>query len=133
MRLDIKGSGVGEALGPICALVPNRSAEIMDLFMRCKKGLVIELKPLQKGRSRNQEGYYRKWCAAFADHCGMTPDEMHEEMLCMTFGSVEVETKFGMRRRPVTRSGETNTATYSRFIDNLINTAADMDFRVPPS
>jgi hypothetical protein len=63
----------------------------------------------------------------------MTPDEMHEEMLCMTFGSVEVETKFGMRRRPVTRSGETNTATYSRLIDNLINTAADMDFRVPPS
>ena len=132
MRLDIKGSGVGEALGPICALVPNRSAEIMDLFMRCKKGLVIELKPLQKGRSRNQESYYRKWCAAFADHCGMTPDEMHEEMLCQCYGSEEVETKFGYRRRPLRRSNDASRGDYSELIETLCRLAAQLDFMVPP-
>ena len=131
MRLDIKGAGVGEILGPICALVPNRSTEIMELFLKCKKGLVIELKPLQKGRSRNQESYYRKWCNSFADHCGMTPDEMHEEMLCITFGSEEVQTRFGPRRRAAKRSGETSVITYARLIDNLINTAAEMGFKIP--
>ena len=133
MKIEIKGEGVGDILGPICAAAPHRSGEIMQLFLGYKKGVSLEVKPIRQGRSRSQEGYYRKWCGSFADHCGLTPDEMHEEMLCVAFGSEEVPTRFGVMRRPLSRSGETNSSTYSRLIDVLIDTAADIGFKVPPS
>ena len=84
-------------------------------------------------RSRSQEGYYRKWSRGFAEFCGMTPDEMHNEMLLQTFGTIEVETKFGWRKRPNKRSNNTTKQEFSSLIETLIRTAAEMGFDVPPA
>jgi hypothetical protein len=40
---------------------------------------------------------------------------------------------FGMKRRPLKRSGDTKKDTYGELIETLIRVAADMDFHVPPS
>lgn len=84
-------------------------------------------------RSRSQEGYYRKWSRGFAEFCGMTPDEMHNEMLLQTFGTIEVETKFGWRKRPNKRSNNTTKQEFSSLIETLIRTAAEMGFDIPPA
>ena len=94
-------------------------------------GLQIDVSVRKKERSRPQENYYRQWCGKFAKFCGMTPDEMHEEMLCQTFGSEEVETKMGIRRRPVKRSSGTNTLTYSELIETLVRVSSELGFVVP--
>jgi len=96
-------------------------------------GLQIDVSVKKKGRSRPQENYYRKWCGKFASFCGMTPDEMHEELLCQTFGTEEVETKFGTKRRPAKRSGQVKKEEYSLLIEQLIITAAQMGYAVPPA
>ena len=77
--------------------------------------------------------YYRKWCAGFAKYCGLTPEEMHEEILMITFGEKIVETKLGQKRRPLNRSQGTSKQTYSDLIDNLIRKAAEMGYEVPIS
>ena len=61
----------------------------------------------------------------------MTPDEMHEEMLCQTFGSEEVDTKMGIRRRPIKRSSGTNTSTYAELIETLVRVSSELGFVVP--
>ena len=58
---------------------------------------------------------------------------MHEELLCQTFGTEEVETKFGVKRRPAKRSGQVKKEEYSLLIEQLIITAAQMGFAVPPA
>jgi hypothetical protein len=63
----------------------------------------------------------------------MTPDEMHNELLCICYGSEEIETKFGVMRRPLQRSSSADTREYSELIDLLINVAAEMGFAVPPA
>jgi|TARA_R110000824_G_scaffold123219_1_gene280840 hypothetical protein len=94
-------------------------------------GLQIDVSVKKKERSRPQENYYRKWCGRFANFCGMTPDEMHEEMLCQTFGSEEVDTKMGIRRRPIKRSSGTNTSTYAELIETLVRVSSELGFVVP--
>ena len=84
-------------------------------------------------RSRSQEGYYRKWSRGFAEYCGVTPDEMHNDMLLQTFGTIEVETKFGWRKRPNKRSNNTTKQEFSSLIETLIRTAAEMGFDIPPA
>jgi hypothetical protein len=84
-------------------------------------------------RSRSQEGYYRKWSRGFGEFCGMTPDEMHNELLLQAFGTIEVETKFGWKKRPNKRSGNTTKEEFSVLIDTLIRTAAEMGFDIPPA
>jgi hypothetical protein len=61
----------------------------------------------------------------------MTPDEMHEELLCRCYGSEEVETKMGKRRRALKRSSEASKLNFSELIDTLVNTAGEMGFIVP--
>ena len=63
----------------------------------------------------------------------MTPDEMHNEMLLQTFGTIEVETKFGWRKRPTKRSNKTTKQEFSSLIETLIRTAAEMGFDIPPA
>ena len=96
------------------------------------KGIEITIKPLVLGRTRQQEKYYRKWCGAFGSYCGTTPDETHNEILKMAFGSEQVATKFGYIWRPVKRSGRLNRLDYSLLVDTLIRVAAEMGFQVPP-
>jgi hypothetical protein len=57
---------------------------------------------------------------------------MHDEMLCLAYGSEEVETKFGIKRRPMKRSGQLTAKKYSELIHVLVMTAAEMGFAVPP-
>jgi|TARA_R110002020_G_scaffold51404_1_gene145467 hypothetical protein len=112
---------------------PSCSESILKTAETAYNGLALEVKPLEFKRTRQQEGYYRKWCREFGNYCGLTPDEMHEELLCAAYGSVEIETKFGIKRRPVKRSGDTRRQSYSTLIDTLIRVAAEMDFVVPPA
>ena len=60
---------------------------LVDLINDMPLGLTIVVEKVKKERSRQQEKYYRKWCSIFAKHCGLTPDEMHDEMLCRAYGS----------------------------------------------
>jgi len=112
---------------------PEKLKELVDVNKRAAEGVVIEIKPLRAGRTRPQENYYRKWCAEFGRFCGMTPDEMHEEMLCQCYGSTEHATKFGIRRRPAKRSGEADKSDYSELIETLCRVAAEVGFYVPPA
>ena len=42
-----------------------------------------------------------------------------------------MNTKFGMRRRPLQRSGESSVGKYAELIDTLIRVAGEMGFVVP--
>jgi len=118
---------------PFAKLLPDKPRdELLSLVDDMPLGLTITVEKIKKERSRQQEKYYRKWCNAFARHCGLTPDEMHDEMLCRAYGSEEVETKFGIKRRPMKRSGQLTAKKYSELIDVLVMTAAEMGFAVPP-
>jgi hypothetical protein len=96
------------------------------------KGFLIEFKPLRTRRSRSQENYYRKYCNAFGKFCGLTPDEMHEELLCQCYGSIEVETRFGVKRRPAKRSADATRGDFSDLIETLCRIAAEVGFQIPP-
>jgi hypothetical protein len=57
---------------------------------------------------------------------------MHEEILCQCYGSEEIDTRFGVKRRPVKRSGDATRADYSDLIETLCRVAAEMGYDVPP-
>ena len=139
LRLEIqpkKPRALSRLMEELTFHYPAKQQEILAFFIKAiskKKGLVIEIEEAKKSRSRQQERYYRKLCAEFAKHCGMFPDEMHEELLCRAFGSETVETKMGVVRRPHQRSGDVGVGDYARLIDVLISTAGELGFRVPPA
>jgi hypothetical protein len=114
-------------------IFPEAMADLIETNKRASEGITIEVTPMKLKRTRPQENYYRKYCAEFARFCGMTPDEMHEEMLCQTFGSTEHATKFGMRRRPQKRSGDAARIDYSELVETLCRVAAEMGYYVPPA
>ena len=111
---------------------PECMRELNHVVTSARVGVEVEVKALHLDRTRDQENYYRKYVRLFAHYCGMTEDEMHEEMLCQTFGGETVSTKFGPRRRPTKRSSDTNTKTYSMLVETLIRIAGDMGYAIPP-
>ena len=117
-------------LAGLTMLFPDQSEEL-KLLLGVESITVIAEKTVHN-RTRPQENYYRKWCREFGEWAGLTPDELHEEILCIAFGSEETDTKFGPRVRPAKRSGEVKRDEYSLLIDHLIITAAKMGFAVPP-
>ena len=122
-----------EGLQVLAARAPDGYIKLMSMWQTMgDEGLVLTIKPPMRFKTRSQENYYRKWCGQFAKYCGLTPDEMHEEILCITYGSEEVETKFGTRRRPVQRSSSASVKEYSELVETLIRVAAEMGFAVPP-
>tara|TARA_R110002020_G_scaffold177585_1_gene370347 strand:- start:528 stop:956 length:429 start_codon:yes stop_codon:yes gene_type:complete len=112
-------------------IFPARTQELVDLTADISYGMTIELKPHKTNRSRPQENYYRKWSREFGNHVGLTPNEMHEEILCLHFGSEEIETPFGIKRRPLQRSNTSNKEEYTELIETLIRVSAEMDFNIP--
>ena len=118
----------------LCRFVPERIPDITEIMKAFNdRGLYLEIDPLKSHRSRSQENYYRKWVAGFGKYCGLTKEEMHEEILMLTFGEETVQTPFGDKRRPLKRSGGTSKETYSDLIDSLIRKAAEMGYQVPIS
>ena len=111
---------------------PNDIQQMAALLNKCDKGLSVEINKYRDSRSRRQEGYYRKWVRSFGEFVGLTEGEMHEEILCQTFGETVVNTKFGEKRRPNKRSEDTNTETYGRLIETLFVLAGGMGFSIPP-
>jgi hypothetical protein len=112
-------------------IFPARLQEIVDLAADMSYGMTIELKPQKTNRSRPQENYYRKWAREFGKHVGLTPNELHEEILCIHFGSEEVDTPFGIKRRPIQRSNDSDRDEFTELIGTLIRVAAEMDFTIP--
>jgi hypothetical protein len=125
-----KGRGT-HLITALCLTHEERADELKHLLDN-SEGIRIEVSASKKDRSRSQENYYRKWSRAFGNHCGLMPDEIHDELLCLAFGSIEVETKFGIRRRPSQRSADCTSSTYAELIEVLIRVSAEMGFRVPP-
>lgn len=109
---------------------PARSDELRELTVDMSRGMTIEVKP-QSARSRPQENYYRKWVREFGKHCGLTPSEMHDEILCIHFGIEETETPFGIKRRPAKRSKNSTRDEYTELVNTLIRVAAEMQFDIP--
>tara|TARA_R110000796_G_scaffold48394_2_gene116020 strand:+ start:531 stop:953 length:423 start_codon:yes stop_codon:yes gene_type:complete len=125
-----KGRGA-HFISALCLTHEERADELKHL-LGSSEGIRVEVVADKKDRSRSQENYYRKWSRAFGSHCGLMPDEIHDELLCLAFGSTEVETKFGIRRRPSQRSADCTSSTYAELIEVLIRVSAEMGFRVPP-
>jgi hypothetical protein len=123
-------------MGPIISAIrkayPRLGPSIDDVMSEAKHGLVLTLEPLEFEQTGSQRGYYHMWKRRFADWCGATPDEMHEYLLCETYGSEHVETMIGLQLRPLQRSSKANRVEYSKLIDTLIRVAAEMGFHVPP-
>jgi hypothetical protein len=111
---------------------PELSNELMHVACTAKNGVTVEIKPLMFDHTSAQRGYYHMWKRKFADWCGNTPDEMHEEILCQTYGSEVCMTKFGQKIRPLMRSSKANRVEYSVLIDVLIRVAAELGFVIPP-
>ena len=123
MRIDTRNNEqVSDILLALCSTFPERSQDVMALCLKAKRGVVLDLKCATKSHSSSQQRYYRKWVGEFAKFVGMTHDEMHEEMLCRTFGSDYVATSMGEIRRPSKRSSECGSSEYSVLIDMLIIT-----------
>ena len=118
-------------LSTLTSYWPEKKDSLHNFVRDCKDGIDLSLSPLVWERTRPQEKYYRKWAREFGKYCGMTEGEIHEELLCLCYGCEIVETKFGIRRRPVRRSSETNRVTYGELIDCLVQTASEMDFDIP--
>jgi hypothetical protein len=119
-------------LKSLSLVFPDSYSELIDVVKNAKHGITLEVKPIRTSRTRHQENYYRKWCNAFAKYCGMTPDEMHDEILCQCYGSSQHVTKMGLVRRPKKRSGDTSKGDYSDLIETLYRVAAEMGFNIPP-
>ncbi len=115
----------------LASFFPGRSREITSLTAEMSVGATLELSPLKTNRTRPQENYYRVWSRQFAKHVGLTPNEMHDEILCIHFGSEEIDTPFGMKRRPLQRSSVSSKTEYMELIDTLIRIAAEMGFDIP--
>jgi len=115
----------------LASFFPGRSGEITSLTAEMSVGATLELSPLKTNRTRPQENYYRVWSRQFAKHVGLTPNEMHDEILCIHFGSEEIDTPFGMKRRPLQRSSVSSKTEYMELIDSLIRIAAEMGFDIP--
>jgi len=113
-------------------LFPDAVDQLIETNKKAAEGITIEVTPMRLKRTRPQENYYRKWCRDFAMFCGMTPDEMHDEMLCQTFGSTEHATNFGIRRRPVKRSSKAARTDYSELVETLCRVAAETGYYIPP-
>ena len=111
--------------------LPSRTEEITSLAADMSYGMTLELKPQKTNRSRPQENYYRKWSREFGKHVGLTPNDMHEEILCIHFGSEDIDTPFGVKRRPTQRSTQSNREQYTDLIETLIRVAAEMEFNIP--
>ena len=122
-----------EVLMALAHWFPDNYDQIKDLIHQVKKkGIQICVDPLKSDRTRSQEKYYRKWVREFAKFTGNTPDEIHDIMLGICFGAETVQTKFGVRKRPLLRSGDQTKETFSELIDTLIRVSAEMDFEIPP-
>ena len=115
----------------VSGLSDKRKGELSALLSDMPLGIRITFEKIKKSRSRQQENYYRKWVNEFAKWCGMTHDELHEELLCRAYGSEELSTKVRIRRRPLKRSNDTTQSKYGELIDQLIITAAEIGFAVP--
>ena len=131
IRLDFEKGRGAHLISALCLTHEERADELKHLLHN-NEGIRIEVSGNKKNRSRSHEKYYRKWSRAFGNHCGLMPDEIHDELLGLAFGSVEVETKFGIRRRPSQRSADCTSSTYAELIEVLIRVSAEMGFRVPP-
>ena len=129
-RFEATSQAVNEVLAAFRELFPDQSAELSVLNE--SESLTLTLEKTRKKKTRPQENYYRKWCREFAKWAGLTEDEMHEEILCIAFGSDHIETRFGVKKRPIKRSGRIKREEYSELIEHLIITAANMGFAVPP-
>ena len=111
---------------------PELAQALIEVSGTAVNGITIEIRPYVPQQTDSQRGYYHKWKGQFAAYCGLTPDEMHEELLCRTYGSEVVDTKLGRKIRPLNRSSSASRSEYSVLIDTLIRTAAQMGFDVPP-
>jgi len=112
---------------------PDEIPAIRHMMPKLKeRGVEFSIKPVRNQRTGCQERYYRKWAREFGKFTGNTPDEIHEIMLIRTYGSNQVETKFGVMNRPVQRSADQSKSSYSDLIETLIRESAEMGFIIPP-
>ena len=117
----------------LSGMFPEAIQDMVAVNKKATEGLTIEITPIKVNRSRPQENYYRKYCAEFGRFCGMTPDEMHDELLCECFGSTEHATKFGIKRRPSKRSSDLSREEYGQLVETLCRVAAEIGYYVPPA
>ena len=111
---------------------PGLAKALAGVATEAKEGVRLTFTALQFRQTDQQRKYYHMWKNAFADFCGTTPDEMHEHLLCETYGSEMHNTRLGLMKRPIKRSSQANRTEYSVLIETLIRVASEMGFNVPP-
>jgi len=128
MRLQLtdKASTVALVL-TLCRQFRSHSVELRQLCNGAKSGIQVDLTRI-KDYTRSQENFYRQKSREFADWTGLTEEELHDEILRRTFGSIEVETKLGRRQRPAKTSKDLDKTQFNQLIDTLISTATKLKF-----
>lgn len=111
---------------------PEMAQGLFTVSSGSKNGVTVEIRPLVHDHTDGQQGYYRQWCRKFGEFCGTTPDETHEELLCIAYGTEYTDTKFGRKKRPQKRSADADVTEFSVLIDTLIRVASEMGFVIPP-
>ncbi len=76
-------------------------------------GVQIELKPIKRRRSLDQNARYWAIVSALADYSGYTKSEMHDEVLCEHFGYDVVNFRGRERKRPRDGSSRLNTEDFN--------------------
>jgi len=86
------------------------------------KQVEIVVRKWRQQRSINQNRYY--WgvvVAALADHCGYTPEEMHEALKEKFLGHEEVD-KFGLKK--IKSSATLTTEDFNSYVNQVVIWAA---------
>lgn len=115
----------------LCGLFPEHANELTGMLLETKHGISLEVTPLKKHQTDTQKGYYWANVRRMAKDIGMTPDELHNELLCEAFGSDEVATPFGIKRRPHKRSSQCERGEYSDLIETMIRVADAIGYMIP--
>jgi len=113
-------------------MFPAIYREMLDMARLSENGFSVEIKPIRYRHSREQENYYWKYEREFAKHCGYTPDELHEILLRICYGSDFIDGPLGHVNRPRKRSSDAKVNEYVDLIDTLTRVAAEQGFVVPP-
>lgn len=94
----------------VLSRLPVEDGEVWDVLIR---------RHVSK-RSLSQNA--RLWLlhTAAAKHIGCSPEDIHEEMLCRSFGFTEVRMPTGVTRRiPLRRSSDLNKQEFREFMDQV--------------
>lgn len=88
------------------------------------QGIEVSVRRAHRRHSDEQRGYYWMGVNMLAKHIGMSPDEMHEQVLIEWAGSDEKQVMGRTVLVPKSRSSRLPVEAYSELIETMLRVAA---------